>query len=131
MTDEQVKIADEFLNYINERKGYCSNADLYEYLHNDQNSHLDVEFVTKTLMTQNLFFQESVLTTLTPEGFQAAKSGYKKYSAALINKEALYQDSLKATVISAKWNRIYAIAAITISLAAIVISIISLIKQPG
>ena len=131
MTDEQVKIADELFNYLNDRNGYCSNADLYEYMHNDQNSHLDVEFVTKTLMTQNLFTQESVLTTLTPEGFQAAKIGYKNYIAALINKEELYQDSLKATVISAKWNRIYAIAAIIISLTAIVISIFALIKQPG
>ena len=49
MNDEQVKIADDLLNYINDRKGYCSNADLYEYLHNEQNAHLDVEFVVKTL----------------------------------------------------------------------------------
>ena len=75
--------------------------------------------------------QETVLTTLTQDGFQAAKSGYKKYIAELSKKKQLYDDSLKATVISAKWNRIYAIAAIIISLTAIVISILALIKQPG
>ena len=104
MNDDQIKIANELLKYIYDRKGYCSNSDLYEFLHEGKYDRFDVLLVQDRVQEQNFLNEKEVMTTLTQEGSKAAKMGYSAYLDDVEKKEKDKDAKDHRDAVMSKWQ---------------------------
>ena len=104
MTDEQIKIGNAILQYISEKKGYCSNADLSEYLSDGNFDRFDVMFVKNRIQEQDLLNEREVMTTLNTKGSMAAKMGYSAYLNYLEKKVKEKEAKDHRDAVMSKWQ---------------------------
>ncbi len=131
MIPDQIKIADDLLRYVKEKRGYSSLDDYPAYLQGRLHLDEDISLVKKILLKQGLI-QESPTKyqlSLTSKGFNAAELGYQAYLDKISNAERLDNEAKTATVQTAKWTKIYSISAIIISVIALITSIWALLAQ--
>ena len=91
MTDDQIKIADDLLEYLKSHRGYSSIDDYPAFMSKKLHLEMEVTIVKKMLISMDLLTQteSKYLLTLTPEGHKAAKIGFTSY---LINEEKKDRD---------------------------------------
>jgi len=131
MIPDQIKIADDLIQYLNEKRGYSSQDEYPSYLQGKLHLEQDINHVKKILLEQRLVKENesNYQLSLTSEGFKAAEMGYQNYLDKISDAEKLDLESKKANVITAKWTRFYSISAIIISIIAIIISIAALLTK--
>jgi hypothetical protein len=130
MNEEQLKIADDLLNYLKEKGGYSSLDDYPGYLRDKKHSDIDVWHVKSLFLESGLVAEKETgyLLRLTAEGIKASGMGYKKYVDDIALSEVLSRDALVSAKRAADWSVKYAKLAIAISVVAIVVSILAFLK---
>jgi len=133
MIPDQIKIADDLLQYLKEKRGYSSLDDYPAYLYKKLHLEQDINLVKEILLKQDLIHEteSKYQLSLTTEGFKAAEMGYQAYQNKISDAEKLDLESKTANVVTAKWTKIYSISAIVISIIAIIISIAALLTKQG
>lgn len=106
MIPDQIKIADDLLQYLKGKRGYSSQDDYPSYLQEKLHLEQDIWFVKKALFKQELINEtgNNYLLSLSDEGFKAANMGYPAYLRYLEQKEKEKEAREHRDAVMSKWQ---------------------------
>ncbi|MFZ4569738.1 MAG: hypothetical protein ACOYM0_01255 [Bacteroidales bacterium] len=106
MIPDQIKIADDLIQYLKQNRGYSSQDDYPSYLQGRLHLEQDIWLVKKILFKQELINEtgNNYLLSLTEEGFKAARMGYPDYCLYLEKKENDKESKDHRDAVMSKWQ---------------------------